>query len=101
MGIDFLKPNFGKKILFVIFAVISFFILSAANPIIFPCLARPVIPNPPAFSESICGFPFNIVFGASIQYTPVSMLLLAVFLLVIPYLLSCGVVEFFRKSSKN
>ncbi|MCX6815269.1 MAG: hypothetical protein NT120_00260, partial [Candidatus Aenigmarchaeota archaeon] len=55
MGLrDFLKPTKATILMFVILLIVFYFIFASVNLRVFSCKTQPVIPNPPAFKDSVC-----------------------------------------------
>ncbi len=101
---DFFKPNRTKIILFLIFFILVYLVLTFTNPKIFPCYARMVIPNNPEFTYTTCNFcvlntPLSICSVAGSEARPafISRIMVLTFLLIIPYLLSCIVFSLIKK----
>ncbi len=108
---EFLKPNLWKVILFIILIFGSYLILVYVNPRIFPCstLINPLVERfSPRESYKLCGFCnfkgwFSGICGYAdhhYNHTPGSIIMLIIILLILPYLVSCGIVSLIRRKKK-
>jgi len=102
---NFLKISSGKIIVFAGLIIIAYFILVFFDPKIFPCYIKPVVLEPVVFRPDMCrtcnfDLPFQmcVTVGAIAKHTFWSILLFILFLLVIPYLVSCSIFSLIKKN---
>lgn len=94
-----MKPTLRTFGIFIVFAIILAWFFASAHVAIFPCKVQPVVPNPPAFTDSTCAFEIGPYFsiGARKEFTAAAYAYMAVIFLAIPYLLAALVEAAFDK----
>jgi hypothetical protein len=94
----FLKPTKRTILFFLLFAILSLSFFGMTDAKIFACKTRPVIPNPPEFSDSFCGLGIFIFYiGAEMIFTPMGYITIILVLFALPYFLSCGINSLIKK----
>ncbi len=98
---EFLKPNRRTVTFFIILAVLSFYDLYMLGSQSIPCLKKPLVaPDIEVFwKDSMCSLGQNLL-GVSIQFTWLSWTVVALLVLVLPYLIACLLDRFVFKKKR-
>lgn len=90
---EFAKPTIIKIVIFVILTMGLLLILTSYKAKIrfFPCMTQAAVSNPKEYSKDMCGlWQFTSGFtGIRIQFTPASILVIGIVLILLPYIASC------------
>ena len=94
---EILKPSKIKIIIFIVLFIVMFNVVRKVDMKIFPCKISPVLAPDMSVTpkDSICSFVPMI--GIRRNYYPAAYVELFMILIIIPYLIACGIGPLFRK----
>lgn len=85
---NFFKPTKWTIGLFIFLVISSYLFFAYTGIEIFACKTQPVYHNPPEFQENTCGLGIYVM-GVRQIFTPFGYFMIALMLLILPYLLAC------------